>query len=57
MGECAVEIGWTENHQPVCFGINLRPTMTGNICAEPDDNFVELGECEIKALTQPESWR
>ena len=41
MSHCIAEIVWRENGQPICFG----KSGIGNICDEPDGNFVAI-PCE-----------
>lgn len=38
MSRCIAEIVWREDGQPTCFG----KEGTGNVCNEPDDNFIPL---------------
>lgn len=49
LSEEFVEIVWRGDGVPICFWpLPFKYTQAGNVCNEPNHNFTELGECELK---------
>ncbi len=45
------EVIWREDGEPICFFPEpYQKSKGGNVCNEPEKNFVELSDCELKAI-------
>ena len=51
MGECLTEVIWRKDDLPICFYPEpFRRCSFGNVCNEPDNNFVLIFGIELRLI-------